>query len=69
MLFSFYLFRNEDHLKSFTYCGTYLAKLQETFVLEIINYNRQVVEPYSTLVNEALITLSETLNNHHNPFS
>ena len=46
-----------------------MAKLQETVVLEIINYNRQVVEPYSTLVNEALITLSETLNNHHNPFS
>ena len=61
MFFSFYSFRNEYHLKSPPYCGTYLAKIQEAGVTEIINPNRQVMQPYSTLVNEALINLSETL--------
>ena len=69
MYFSFYSFRNEYHLKSPPYCGTYLAKIQEAGVIEIINPNRQVMQPYSILVNEASTSLLETLNNHQDPFS
>lgn len=67
VLFSFYL-RNEYHLKSPPYIGTYLAKLQEPGVLEVINSDRQVMELFNILVNEALINLSGN-NNYHDPFS
>ena len=51
MLFRSYEFRKEDLLTSLPYCGTYLAKLQGSGVLEINNSNRCIMEQYSTLDN------------------
>ena len=69
LLFSLYPFRNEEYLKSPPYIGTYLAKLQEPGVLDTINRNRQIMEPFSSLVNEALLNLSEGVSTSNDGFS
>jgi len=63
MLFSFYPFRNEEHLKSPPFTGTYFAKLQEPGVIEVINRNKAVMEPYSEMVDQALSNLSSAVTN------
>ena len=40
LLFAFYPFRHEEHLKSPSNKGTYFAKLQEPGVMDIINRNK-----------------------------
>ena len=46
MLFSFYPFRIEEYLKSPPITGTYFEKLQETGLLDVINRNRPMMEPF-----------------------
>ena len=64
-----YPFRNEEYLKSPPYIGTYLAKLQEPGVLDTVNRHRKIMEPFSSLVNEALLNLSEGVITSYNAFS
>ena len=54
LLFTFYPFRNEGNLKLH---GSYFAKLQQSGVSDIINLNRQKLNLYSKLVNNALLNL------------
>ena len=52
-LFSFYPFRDEEPLKSPPFMASYVIKLQEPGVMNIINRNRSVMEPFSEIVEEA----------------
>ena len=54
LLFTFYPFCNEDNLKL---DGSYFAKLQQSGILDIINLNRQKLNPYNELVNNVLLNL------------
>ena len=54
LLLTFYPFRDEQNLKL---DGSYFAKLQRSGVLDIINLNRQKLNSYSELVNNALLNL------------
>ena len=56
LLFVFYPFRHEEELK-YTVTGTYFAKLQEPAVLNIINRNKSVMEPYGDMVEPNLSCL------------
>ena len=49
LLFMFYPFRNEQNLK-YADSGSYCEKLQEPGILDIVNRNKQVFEPYGELV-------------------
>ena len=63
LLFSFYPFRDEEQLKSPPFIGSYVMKLQEPGVMDIINRNRSVMEPFSETVEEALANLTAHLTN------
>ena len=62
LLFAFYPFRKEEELKC-TVTGTYFDKLQEHAVLNVINRNNSVMEPYSDMVEEALSNFRSQLLN------
>ena len=53
LLFSFYPFRDEEPLKFPPFMVSYVMKLQEPGVMNIINRNRSVMEPFSEIVEEA----------------
>ena len=50
LLFCYYPFRSEDELKM----GSYVEKLHQPGVKDIVNENKQVIEPYDELVDNAL---------------
>jgi len=50
----FFPFRNENELLSNEH-NSYIQKLNESGVLDIINRNRALIQPYSELVDEALV--------------
>ena len=62
MLFFFYPFRNEEHLKLLPITGTYFEKLQEPGILDVINIKRVMMEPFSDVVDEALLNLQTNLD-------
>ena len=51
LLFMFYPFRNEEQLLSEN--GSYIEKLNEPGVLTIVNRNKQIIEPFADIVQEA----------------
>ena len=57
LLFSFCPFRHEGELKYAPVSGTYLLKLQQPNVLDIVNRNRHIMESYSDIVDDALVNL------------
>ena len=63
LLFSSYRFRNEGQLKSSFFTSTYLMKLWEPGLMDIININMSVMELYSEIVEEASGNLSAHLTN------
>ena len=63
MLFSFYPFRDEAYLKSPPMTGTYVVKLQEPGVMDIINRNKATVEPFGEVVDQALSNLRSDVGN------
>ena len=63
LLFSFYSFRDEEQLKSPPFMDSYVMELQEPGVMDIINRNRSVMEPFSEIVEEALANLTAHLTN------
>ena len=64
LLFSFYLFRNEEELKSPPVIGSYQVKLLEPGVINIINRNKATVEPFSELVDQALLGVHSDIHSH-----
>ena len=67
LLMCYYPFRSEDELK----LGTYTAKLFQPGVLEIINTNKIIVEPFGEMVDEALqnLVIDSYKNNNLDPFA
>ena len=61
MLFMFYPFRNENEL-----CinGSYMTKLNELGVTDIVNVKKQKFEPYSELVDTALQTFRNDMTHN-----
>lgn len=59
MLFLYYPFRNEEHLFSEN-SHSYIEKLNEPGVINIVNQNRCLIEPFSELVQQAF---EQFLNN------
>ena len=64
MLFSFYPFRNEEELKSPPVTGSYRAKLLEPGVIDIINRKKATMEPFSELVDQALLSVHFDIHSH-----
>ena len=44
-------------------------KLQEPGVLDVVNRNRHIMEPYSDIVDDALVSLCENIRSTGDPFS
>ena len=65
ILFMYYPFRDENDLKS---NNSYAEKLNQPNVLEVINLNRIKVEPYATLVEDALERLATNQEANIDPF-
>ena len=61
---SFYPFRNEEELKSPAVTGSYRAKLLEPGVINIINRNKATMEPFSELVDQALLSVHSDIHSH-----
>ena len=57
LLIMFYPFRNESELNA-TASGTYAEKLAQPEVLDIVNRNKMLCEPYGDVVDEAFINFS-----------
>ena len=61
----YYPFRDENDLKS---NNSYVEKLNQPNVLEVINLNHIKVEPYATLVQDALERLATNQETNIDPF-
>ena len=61
---SFYPFRNEEELKSPPVTGSYRAKLLEPGVINIINRNKATMEPFSELVDQALLSVHSDIHSY-----
>ena len=53
-------YRSEENIKSVN-SGTFSKKLQEAGVLDIVNRNKQLFEPYGELAQSALLNLRKKL--------
>ena len=69
MLFSFYPFRDKEDLKHPSFSGTYLEKLQNPEVIDMVHRNTKIMEPFSKFVDAALLNISEYVRNQQDPFS
>ena len=66
LLMCYYPFRSEEELK----LGTYTEKLLQPGVLEIVNENKMLVEPFGELVDQALQNLVIDSSQHNlDPFA
>ena len=63
LLFLFYPFGDEEQLRCPPFTGSYVMKLQEHGVIDIINRKRSIMEPFSEIVEEALANLTAHLTN------
>ena len=68
LLFMFYPIRDESELKV-GQPSSYSSKFREPGVLEIVNNNKSLVEPYIDLVNAALINYRADITPSWDPFS
>ena len=68
LLFMFYLFRDKSELKV-GQPSSYSSKLSEPGVLEIVNNNKSLAEPYSDLVNAAFLNYRTDITPSWDPFS
>ena len=68
LLFMFYPFRDECELMV-GQPSSYSSKLSETAVIEVINNNKSLVEPYSYLVNDAFQNYRSDICPSWDPFS
>ena len=63
LLFTFYPFRNEEHLKSPPFSEKDLKKLQESSVMEIVDRNKSLIVPYKEMVDKTLSNSRSDLTN------
>ena len=56
-------FRHEEQFKSPPFTDTFAIKLQKPGVIDIINRNRSVTEPYADITEQALANLNAELTN------
>ena len=68
LLFSFFPFKGEGNLKHPPIYGNYLAKLQQPEVLNFVNQNKLVMEPFSDFVDAALANVFQCTRNRHDTF-
>ena len=68
LLFLFYPFQHEE-LKYLPVSRTYLLKLQQAGGLDVVNRNRHIMEPYSEIVDDALVNLCENIRSTGDPSS
>ena len=68
LLFMFYPFRDECKLK-IGQPSSYFSKLSEPGVLEIVNKNKSLVEPYRDLVNAVFLKYRADITPSWDPFS
>ena len=68
LLFMFYPFRDEREL-TVGQPSSYSSKLNEPGVVEVINNNKSLVEPYSDLVNYAFVNYRSDISPSWDPFS
>ena len=68
LLFSFYPFKDKGNLKHPPISGNYLAKSQQPEVLNVVNQNKLVMEPFSDFVDVALANVSQCTKNRHDTF-
>ena len=66
MLFMYYLFRDEKELLSGS-PPTYVSKLSEPGVIEVVNQNYCLVETFATIVNDAFLRISCDNDSNMNP--
>ena len=64
----FYPFRDEREL-TVGQPSSYSSKLNEPGVIEVINNNKSLVEPYSDLVNYAFVNYRSDISPSWDPFS
>ena len=64
LLFLFYPFRNEEESKLPPVTGSYRAELLEPGVINIINRNNTTMEPFSELVDPALLSVHSDIHFH-----
>ena len=63
LLFTFYPLRDEAYLKFPPMTKTYFGKLQEPGVMDIINRNKAIMEPFGEIVDQALSNLRSDVAN------
>ena len=68
LLFTFYPSRDKGNLKHAPISGNYLAKLQQPEVLNVVNQNNLVMEPFSHFVVAALVNVSQCTRNRQDTF-
>ena len=68
LLFSFYPFGDKGNLKHPPISGNYLAKLQQPEVVNVVNQNKLVMEPFSDFVDAALANVFQCTRNRHDTF-
>ena len=61
MLFIYYPFRNDKELKS-NNPSTYRSKLEEPGVLDVLNKNYLLVEPFPTIADEVFERLNSDIH-------
>ena len=66
MLFMYYSFRDEKELLSGS-PPTYVSKLSEPGVIEVVNQNYCLVETFATIVNDAFLRISCDNDSNMNP--
>ena len=69
LLFSYYPFRDEGELKYPPVSGTYLLKIQQPGVLDVVNRNGHIMESYSDIVDDVLVNICENVRSAADPFS
>ena len=67
MLFMYYPFRDEKELLSGN-PPTYASKLSEPGVIDLVNQNYSLVEPFATIVDNAFLRLSSDIDNIMRPY-
>ena len=67
MLFMYYPFRDEKELLSGN-PPTYASKLSEPGVIDLVNQNYSLVEPFATIVDNAFLRLSSDIDNIMDPY-
>ena len=67
MLFMYYPFRNEKELLSGD-APTYVSKLSEPGVIEVVNQNHSLVEPFAAIVDDAFLRISCDTDSNMDPY-